>query len=146
MYHPATAWGDHVPRCSGFSWTMTLVPGGASGVLLKSNAPYSWAYAERFGLRWEARSRLRVRSACGSKQSHSVRLKPGSVPQSVAMKWFLKVRMARSAAVDVGRAQLEVRVLRVEEVDQCPRRFIVEFLEAGSQAARLENVVGPPIC
>ena len=50
---------------TGFSWMMTLVPGGANGVVLKSNIPQRYAKADmleliRLFLRW-----LRVRTACG---------------------------------------------------------------------------------
>ena len=47
----------------------------------------------------EPRSKLRVMSACGRSFSHRIKGKSGSVLQRPAMKWFLKVRMARSAAL-----------------------------------------------
>ena len=43
----------------------TLVPEGASGVLLKSKAPLSWYSAERQGLMQEGCSRFSVSVACG---------------------------------------------------------------------------------
>ena len=63
-YHPSTACGAHVFRFSGFSWTSTFIPGGAIGVRLKSNCPWTWAHAERFGLIRDPRIRLSVRTAC----------------------------------------------------------------------------------
>ena len=39
---------------------ITLIPGGASGVALKSNCPHMYAYAESFGLSLAGHSRLSV--------------------------------------------------------------------------------------
>ena len=75
---------------------MTRVPGGARGVRVKSKVPSSWAYAESLGLRRQARRRLRVSSARGRRRHQFKRGKFGSVLARPAMKWFLKVRMARS--------------------------------------------------
>ena len=69
------------------------------GVLLKSYCPQTWAYAESFGLMRDPRRRLSVQVACGSRRSHRWMGKFGSVVHSPAIRWFLKVRMARSAAL-----------------------------------------------
>jgi hypothetical protein len=48
---PSMQWcADQVQRFCGVSWIRTFVPGGASGVLLKSKVPLSCALAESFGL------------------------------------------------------------------------------------------------
>ena len=44
---------------------MTLVPGGARGVRLKSKIPLSWASADKRGLMRDGRSKLRVSVAWG---------------------------------------------------------------------------------
>lgn len=49
MYQPSIPCGAQVPCTAGFSWISTLVPGDASGVLLKSNAPLSCALADSLG-------------------------------------------------------------------------------------------------
>ena len=71
---------------------------GARGLRVKSKLPLSWAYAESLGLRREARRRLRVSSAWGRRRHQFDRGKLGSVLARPAMKWFLKVRMARLEA------------------------------------------------
>ena len=59
-HHPSTPWGAQVPLSLGFSCTRTRVPGGASGVRLKSKAPNSCAWAESWGLMRDTRNRFRV--------------------------------------------------------------------------------------
>jgi hypothetical protein len=97
-YQPGTACGAQVPRTAGFSWIRTRIPGGASGVRLKSKSPCTCAYAERCAWRRLDRSRLRVCRACGRSRSHKFMGKSGGTELRPAMKWFLNVRMARSAA------------------------------------------------
>ena len=99
MYHPGTARGAQVPRASGSSCTNTRVPGGPIGVRLKSNTPLSCAYAESFGLMRDPRNKFRVVRAWGKRRSHRRNGSSGSVLQRMAIKWFLKVRIARSAAL-----------------------------------------------
>ena len=59
----------------------TWVPGGPSGVRLKSKAPCSWAWAERAGLTREPLRRLRVMRACSRSRSQSFKGKAESVLQ-----------------------------------------------------------------
>ena len=63
MYQPSTAWGAQVSRTVDGSWMRTRVPGGASGVRLKSKAPWTCAHAESLGLIRDERSKLRLRMA-----------------------------------------------------------------------------------
>ena len=63
IYQPSFACGDQVPRWDGLSWTSTLMPGGAIGVLLKSNRPLSCSHADSFGFSRDPLRRLRVSSA-----------------------------------------------------------------------------------
>lgn len=56
----------------------TFVPGGASGVALKSKLPYRYACADSFGLTREVRSRFKVSEHCGINRSHSDTGKLGS--------------------------------------------------------------------
>ena len=51
------------------------------------NAPWSWAYADMLGFRWEARMILREMTAWGSSLSQMTILKLGSVPHRIATKW-----------------------------------------------------------
>ena len=39
MYQASSPFGAHVPLIAGLMWETTLVPGGASDVILKSNSP-----------------------------------------------------------------------------------------------------------
>ena len=73
------------------------MPRGRRGCRLKSNGPRNTSYADRVGDMADARIRLRVSNACGSKSSHKYRGKDGSHVQRVEMKWFLNVCMALSA-------------------------------------------------
>ena len=81
------------------SCSNTRVPGGPIGVRLKSNALLSCAYAESFGLMRDPCNKFRVVRASGKRQSHSRNGNSGSVLQRMAIKWFLKARIARSAAL-----------------------------------------------
>ena len=88
MYQPSVPCGDQEPLLFGFSWRRTLVSGGASGVLLKLKTLLIYAYEEIFGLVRALRSKFRVMSACGRRQSHLVIENFGSREQSPTIKWF----------------------------------------------------------
>ena len=78
-----------------FSWTITFVPGRASGVVFYLNLPWSWAYPDSFGsctisgvsLVWDWRVSILHHGSSG---------KTLCVLASLAMKWSLKGQMARS--------------------------------------------------
>ena len=99
MYHPSSACGAHVALFSGLTCTSTRIPGGAMGSLLKLYGPNNCDHAECLGLIRDPRSRLMVMSACGNNRSHRLTGKSMSVLHRPAMKWFLNVRIARSAAL-----------------------------------------------
>ena len=99
MYHPSSACGAHVDLLSGLICTSTRMPGGAIGSLLKSYGPNSCDQAECFGLMRDPRMRLMVNTACGMSLSHKCMGNSASVVHNPAIKWFLNVRMARSAAL-----------------------------------------------
>ena len=61
-------------------------PGGASGVLLKLNAPWSCAYADNVGFNFDGRRRFRVVVACRMRRSHRCIGKLGGRLESPAMK------------------------------------------------------------
>ena len=98
MYHTCCRCGAHVPRWLDFSWAMHLVPGGARGVALKSWIPWSYSWADSFGLILDVCSMLRVSSAWSSRRHHRCKGKFLSTEHKPLMKWFLNVLMARSAA------------------------------------------------
>ena len=77
---------------------ITFTPGGASGVLLKSKAPIKEWQADSCGCALDAHNRLMVVVACSMRSSHRCIGKSGCVEHKPAMKWFLKARVARSAA------------------------------------------------
>lgn len=64
----------------------TFVPGGTSGVLLKSNALLRRASVNLLGLMHDVCKRLSVSTACGSNQSHRCIGKSWLVLQRPAMK------------------------------------------------------------
>ena len=110
-----------------------MVPGGANGDLLKSKLPNKYAQADKFGLTLELRSKFRVNSAWVTNLSHSRNGKSGSQVAKPAKKRFLKVRIARSAALRLcwcGGTSLysiscSVRVaLNFDQIDQ---RLIAAF-------------------
>ena len=74
------------------------MPGGASGVAAKLKMPYTAVCADSAGLRRDARNRLSVSVHCGMRRSHSFMGYLGSMVQRPAIRWFLYVRMALSAA------------------------------------------------
>jgi hypothetical protein len=65
---------------------ITLVPGGARGVRLKSKAPCMWAWADSCGFILERRRRLRVMMHWGKSLSQRLRGKSLLVEQSPAIK------------------------------------------------------------
>ena len=83
----------------GLTWTRTQIPGGAKGDRLKSTAPCTWAWADDLGLILEPRRRLSDSSAFGNNLSHKCNGKCLSTLHRPAMKWFLNMRIARSAAL-----------------------------------------------
>ena len=60
MYQASFACGAKEVRNFVSSYTSAFEPGGARGVLLKLNSPSKMAYAESFGLRLDAPSKLSV--------------------------------------------------------------------------------------
>ena len=70
MYEPLTACVEKEGQVEENSWTKTLVPGGARGVVLKLKFPLMAVWAERLGFVWEDWSRLRVITAWGVRRSH----------------------------------------------------------------------------
>ena len=74
------------------------MPGGARDVLSKLNAPKRYACAESFGFNLAERTRFKESSAYGRSLSHSAHGYFGSQVARHAKKWFLKDRIARSAA------------------------------------------------
>ena len=91
-------WGPR-STLAGFSWARHLVPGGASGVALKSWVPLICSCADRFGLICDMCSIFKVSSAWSSRRHHKRNGKFLSTEHKPLMKWFLKVRMARLAAL-----------------------------------------------
>ena len=74
-----------------------LVPGGASGLSLKSKFMLMAVWAESLGFVREERRRLRVIRAWGMRKSHSSEGKLGSQEAILAYKLFLNMQIARSA-------------------------------------------------
>eukprot|EP00957_Ditylum_brightwellii_P071170 5409254-Ditylum_brightwellii.AAC.1 len=69
---------------------MTLVPGGARGVALKSNALLSWASANNLGFNHNGWRRLSVKSACVRSLSQRFIGNDGSTMAKPARKCNLK--------------------------------------------------------
>ena len=86
MYQLSTACVENEGRMEAASWTKTLVPGGARGVALKSKFTFMAAWAVRLGFVREERSRLRVRTAWGTRRYHSWDRKLGSQEASPAQR------------------------------------------------------------
>ena len=74
----------------------TLDHGGAKGILLKSNSPKIYAYADKFGFTADGRSKFKLKKACGRSRSHSAIGKSGCRVYIPALNWFLNVSMALS--------------------------------------------------
>ena len=88
-----------IPLLSSFSWTCTLHPIEARGILLKLNSPHKYAEAEILGFALACRSRFNVILACGSRQSQSASGKSSSVPANMLRKCAWKFLIATSAAL-----------------------------------------------
>ena len=71
MYQAPTPCIPQDFRLFGFRCIVVLVPGGASGVALKSKLPYVAAYADKDGFRLDDLSKLIVMFALGISLSHS---------------------------------------------------------------------------
>ena len=96
-YHPFNPCDAQVPLTVGFSWRITCVPGGANGVALLLNSPWSRAYPYSFGFMRNFPSKFSVRLACWRSQHHRCSSKSLWVLASQAIKWSLKVWMDRPA-------------------------------------------------
>ena len=74
-------------------------PGGAMGVRLKSKGPCSAVCADILGLVLDARMRLSVRTACGTRRHQRCIGKLSGVEHKPTMKWYLQVWIPRSSAL-----------------------------------------------
>jgi hypothetical protein len=99
MYHLVTPWAAQVARCFGFSWATIRVPGGANGVVLKSNGPNTCAYADNFLFSRELRRRLSVSVAWWSNWHQRCMGNCVLTVLRPAMKWALNVRIALYATL-----------------------------------------------
>ena len=99
MHQPSFPCGAQLSRVAGSSHVSALVPGGARGVSLKSKSPNESAWADFRGFILDVRSKFSVKVACSSNLCHWEMGKCGSALHSPVIKWFLNVRMARSAAL-----------------------------------------------
>ena len=75
-------------------WANTRVPGGVSGVFLKSKRPPICSCAESLGLILDHRTRLRAILACGMVLFHRCMGNLLSVEHQPAIRWFLAVQVA----------------------------------------------------
>ena len=69
------------------------------GVALKSYRPFICSHADSLGLIRDPRIKFSVSSACGNVLSHRCMGNWVSMDHHPAAKWFLAVRIARSAAL-----------------------------------------------
>ena len=65
MYRPLILRNAQVPCSDGFLCMRTSVPDGARGVVLKSNAPWSCACADKCGFMRDGRRSFSVKMASG---------------------------------------------------------------------------------
>ena len=79
-------------------WAITGIPGGAIGCASKLYCPLHCAQADNLGLALEPLIRLSVNSAWKINLHQRCSGKSGGHELSPAMRWFLAVLMARSAA------------------------------------------------
>lgn len=93
----SSPWKAKLDLLSGFLWSTIFVPGGVSGVALKSKFPNKDTYADRFGFTLEVQSKFNVIIAWGMSLSHSPTGKLGSTDARPARNCFL-VQIACSAA------------------------------------------------
>ena len=75
------------------------MPGAAMGVLLYSEFPFNFAYAEIFGFSLEGQSKFNAISVRSKRWYQFCMGESGSIDQSPAMKWSLNVLIARSAGL-----------------------------------------------
>ena len=75
------------------------MPGGGNGVALKLKCPKVAACAESDGLRRDERRRLSVSMHCKRSLSQNEAGKCGSYLHRPALRWFLNVMIALSAAL-----------------------------------------------
>ena len=99
MYHPDTPCIPQFLRCWGFSCTITFIPGGTSGDLLKSNYPSSIVYADIVRFCRQGLIIFIFIVDCVISQHHRCIGKRVSMIEVPAMKWSFHVLMARSTAL-----------------------------------------------
>ena len=99
MYHASVPCPAHENLLFGFSCTTTLVPGGAIGVVLKLKFPNNTSYAEGDGFRLADLNILMVIFHCDRSRSHSLEGDFESQVYNSAIRLFIFVRMAHSAAL-----------------------------------------------
>ena len=98
MYHPSFPRDAQLCLIVGFWCTMNFVPGGANGVALKSNWPWSWACYERVGFILYRSISFNVTMSWGNIRHHKWRGKSLCVNTIPEMKWFLNFCIALSAS------------------------------------------------
>ena len=98
MYHASMALAPHDVRVSGGLNIVALVAGGAHGWRLKLCAPSRQCLADIFGCTLDVRSIFSESWACLISLHHNIVGKFLSPMLMPAMKWFLKVWIARSTA------------------------------------------------
>ena len=83
----------------GFSNKRTYAPGGARGVLVKSNCPFNCAYTLILGFTQDVYRRLSVNTACGINMFHKTIGNLGLVEHKPAIKWCLNICIALSVVL-----------------------------------------------
>ena len=101
MYHASRSLAPNDVLISGGLKIVALVPGGAHGVLSKSNFPSRDAYAESLGYTLDVRSRFNESCPCSRSSFHNCAGKSLSVVHKPEIKWSLKVWIALSAALNL---------------------------------------------
>ena len=112
-------------------------PGDASGVQLKSKASLSCASAESRGLILDSRRMFKVRVDWERRRSQRCSVKTGSHMVIPAIRWYLKVCMARSAEFVWCRwwgYKLKRDSLAAHIILEAGWTFIVDHLELGAKA------------
>ena len=96
MYHPYSSWDVQVLCAVYFGWMSNIVPGGASGVALKSKIPWRYVWYDSSVFTFESLKRFRVMRHCGMRRSHS---DTGNLVSVLARpdKKISQVMIARSA-------------------------------------------------
>ena len=85
-------------QAEALSPAMIIEPSGAKGVLLQLNSPSKDVHADILGFILHGLTMFSVISACFNRWHHRDIRKLGWSMQSMVMKWFLNVLIARSAA------------------------------------------------